>query len=84
MYSFEWFCMKSLLRKKPFVERDHDTRLILDIIYELRPEINKRTPKCISEIIQQCWDGDPDPSWIDGKDLILSVDSKICCYKAYM
>ena len=71
IYSFGMILYEIITEKKPFIEHDHEakeffkeysaldnTGLIFDIAKGIRPKIGTLTPKCISEIIQQCRDED--------------------------
>ena len=43
----------------PFWDQNNDTRLIIDIIKNFSPPIIKNTPKSYNELMQECWDSDP-------------------------
>ena len=43
----------------PFWDQNNDTRLIIDIIKNFNPPIIKNTPKSYNELMQECWDSDP-------------------------
>src|SRR5436190_4756067 len=44
----------------PFYNQPHDFLLALDICRGLRPEIREKTPQPLKELIQKCWDANPD------------------------
>src|SRR5438128_5928254 len=46
--------------KKPFHDRPHDHRLILDILKGERPQITEDTPKPYAELMKRCWDHNPE------------------------
>ncbi|KAG9287121.1 hypothetical protein G9A89_001015 [Geosiphon pyriformis] len=58
----------------PFCERAFDNYLALDICKGVRPTLPYHIPKCLAEIITQCWDPDP-TNRPNAKDLNKSVMS---------
>jgi hypothetical protein len=44
---------------KPFVNVEHDIRLIYKILDGERPEITEDTPECYANLMKSCWDPDP-------------------------
>src|SRR6266545_176792 len=45
--------------RKPFWDQNHDTELIIEICDGLRPPIVTNAPKGYIELMQKCWDSDP-------------------------
>ena len=46
--------------KRPWYDRAHDINLAKDICDGKRLEIPEDTPKFYAELVQQCWDNDPE------------------------
>ncbi|RHZ61631.1 hypothetical protein Glove_346g147 [Diversispora epigaea] len=44
---------------RPFHDREHGPKLILDILDEKRPEITEDTPECWANLMKRCWHPDP-------------------------
>src|SRR5437016_1181779 len=44
----------------PFNEEPHDYYLAIDICYGRRPEIREETPKILKELINKCWNANPE------------------------
>ncbi|RIA93803.1 kinase-like domain-containing protein [Glomus cerebriforme] len=44
---------------KPFANVEHDIHLIYKIHDGLRPKITEDTPKCYAELMESCWNPDP-------------------------
>ena len=44
----------------PFNDVPHDEHLALDICRGRRPKMREETPELLKELIQQCWDADPE------------------------
>jgi serine/threonine protein kinase len=44
----------------PFCDQPHDYYLALDICHGLRPKIKEDVPEFMVEVIQKCWDANPD------------------------
>jgi serine/threonine protein kinase len=60
IYSFGMIMWELMTGRRPFWDRDHDTDLILDIIFnDLRPPINTNAPRDYIELMKQCWHPDP-------------------------
>ncbi|PKK67193.1 kinase-like protein [Rhizophagus irregularis] len=70
--------------KLPFDDRSFDRYLIIDICrYGLRPEIRDETPQVLKEIIQKCWDENPEnrPTTFDILNQIRFPDNSKLDYK---
>lgn len=70
--------------KLPFDDRSFDRYLIIDICrYGLRPEIRDETPQDLKEIIQKCWDENPEnrPYTFDILNQIRFPDNSKLDYK---
>ena len=62
-----------------FNEESHDHYLALDICRGKRPKIREETPEFLKELIQKCWDANPEnrPSSLEvSKELREYVDGK--------
>src|SRR5947208_2948998 len=46
--------------KKPFHDRPHNYRLIMDILKGERPQITDDTPEFYAELMKKCWDHNPE------------------------
>ncbi|RHZ65768.1 hypothetical protein Glove_311g24 [Diversispora epigaea] len=63
IYSFGGIMYEIATGKRPFYDRAHDTRLIIDICNGLRPKIPdimlNWMPQCYSDFMYKCWNDDP-------------------------
>jgi len=59
IYSFGMIMWEVMTGRRPFWDRNHDTRLIIEICDGLRPPIVTNAPKGYIELMQRCWDPDP-------------------------
>ncbi|KAG9300678.1 hypothetical protein G9A89_023476 [Geosiphon pyriformis] len=61
VYSFAMLLWELATGKPPFYDYSHDAILIMAILNGARPEINSPLiPLSIAEIIEKCWDNNPD------------------------
>ncbi|KAG9284720.1 hypothetical protein G9A89_002605 [Geosiphon pyriformis] len=61
IYSFAMLLWELATGKPPFHDRSHDHFLIMDILNGQRPKITSPLiPLCIAEIIEKCWDANPE------------------------
>src|SRR5437016_5631714 len=60
VYSFGMIMWEFTTGKKPFHDRSHNHRLILDILEGKRPEITKDTPEFYADLMKKCWDPKPE------------------------
>ena len=60
IYSFGMIMWEFTTGKKPFHDRPHKHRLILDILKGERPQITDDTPEFYAELMKKCWDNDPE------------------------
>src|SRR5688572_677070 len=61
IYSFGMVMYFVATLRQPFSDRAHDQDLALSICNGIRPEITeKEAPKCYIELMQKCWDPNPD------------------------
>src|SRR2546423_4481074 len=60
IYSFGMIMWEFTTGKKPFHDRLHDHYLIMDILKGERPEITNDTPRFYAELMEKCWDPDPE------------------------
>src|SRR6266542_4864381 len=68
IYSFGMIMWELITGRMPFWDQNIDEALIIDICKDFRPPIIKNnTPKGYIELMQECWDSDPDkrPTTID-------------------
>ncbi|CAI2177005.1 9713_t:CDS:2, partial [Funneliformis geosporum] len=59
IYSFGMIMWELMNGKRPFEDRDCDTDLMIQIIDGARPPIVTNAPEGYIELMQQCWDSDP-------------------------
>ena len=60
----------------PFYNQPHDHILALDICRGLRPPIRMETPKFLKELIEKCWDANPENRPTSGKIFDTLYSSK--------
>ncbi|RGB40400.1 kinase-like domain-containing protein [Rhizophagus diaphanus] len=60
IYSFGMIMWVLMTGRRPFLDRNHDTELIIDISDGLRPPIVTNAPKGFIELMKECWNSDPD------------------------
>ncbi len=59
IYSFGMIMWEFMTSRRPFCNRNHDKELIIDICDGLRPPIVTNAPKGYNELMQECWNYDP-------------------------
>ncbi len=59
IYSFGMIMWELMTGRKPFWDRNDDTELIIEICDGLRPLIVTNAPEGYIELMQKCWDSDP-------------------------
>jgi serine/threonine protein kinase len=60
IYSFGMIMWEFMTARRPFWNRNHDIELIIDISDGLRPPIVTNAPKGYIELMEECWNSDPD------------------------
>src|SRR5207302_3909608 len=60
IYSFGMIMWEFTTGKKPFHDRSHNHRLILNILEGERPEITKDTLEFYADLMKKCWDPNPE------------------------
>src|SRR5437660_5153847 len=60
IYSFGMIMWEHTTGKKPFYDRSHNHRLILDILEGERPEITEDTPEFYTDLMKKCCDRKPE------------------------
>src|SRR5581483_11454499 len=60
MYSFGIIMNEIISIVPPFYDEPHDEYLALDICRGKRPKIREETPEFLKELIQKCWDANPE------------------------
>ena len=60
VYSFGIIMNEIISIVPPFNNEPHDEHLALDICRGKRPKIRKETPEFFKELIQKCWDANPE------------------------
>src|SRR3954449_10830215 len=61
----------------PFNDQPHDHFLVLDICRGLRPTIRAETPKFLKELIEKCWDANPEKRPTSEKIIYILMIIKI-------
>ncbi|RHZ89510.1 hypothetical protein Glove_13g247 [Diversispora epigaea] len=59
IYSFGMIMWQLTSGHRPFHDREHGPKLILDILDGKRPEITEDTPECWTNLMKRCWHPDP-------------------------
>jgi serine/threonine protein kinase len=60
IYSFGMIMWEFMTGRRPFWDRNHDIELIIDISDGLRPPIVTNAPEGYIELMEECWNSDPD------------------------
>ncbi|PKC62844.1 kinase-like protein, partial [Rhizophagus irregularis] len=59
IYSFGMIMWEFMTGRRPFWDRNHDTKLIIEIFDGLRPPIVTNAPEGYIELMKECWDSNP-------------------------
>src|SRR6266540_3020408 len=59
IYSFSMIMWELITDRMPFWDQNNDVELIVKICKNFRPPIIKNAPKDYVELMQECWDSDP-------------------------
>jgi serine/threonine protein kinase len=59
IYSFGMIMWELMTGRKPFWDKSHDTKLIVEICDGLRPPIVANAPEGYIELMKECWNSDP-------------------------
>src|SRR3989337_1428397 len=59
IYSFGMIMWELITGRMPFWDQNNDPGLISEICKDFRPPIIRNTPKGYIELMQECWDSDP-------------------------
>src|SRR6266498_1679704 len=76
IYSFSMIMWELMTGRMPFWDQDNDIELIIKICKNFRPPIIKNTPKGYNELMQECWDSDPNkrPTTFDIIGKLTDID----------
>ena len=74
VYAFGMIMWEISAEEKPFLNIPHNSQLALQICKGLRPQITKDTPEFYCDLMQKCWNVDPEkrPTAKDIKELTSS------------
>lgn len=60
IYSFGMIMFEAAAGELPFQTREYNLFLTIDICNGVRPEIPNYVPQCFAQLIERCWETDPD------------------------
>ncbi|CAB4444283.1 unnamed protein product [Rhizophagus irregularis] len=72
IYSIAMLMWEISSGKPPFIDREHDYDLAMNIVNGIRPKIVQGTPLEYKNLMKQCWDADPSK-----RPDIVTLDNKI-------
>src|SRR6266542_3990224 len=77
IYSFGMIMWELIMGRMPFWDQNNDIELIIKICKDFRPQIIKNTPKVYNELLQECWDSDPNkrPTTSDILEKLINIKS---------
>src|SRR6266498_109135 len=76
IYSFSMIMWELMIGRMPFWDQNNDIELIIKICKNFRPPIIiKNTPKGYNELMQECWDSDPNkrPTAFDIREKLINI-----------
>src|SRR6266498_2019639 len=75
IYSFGMIMWELITGRMPFWDQNNDPELIIKIYKDFRPPIIKSAPKGYVELMQQCWDSDPNkrPTTVDIHETLINI-----------
>ncbi len=75
IYSFSMVMWELITGRMPFWDQNNDPELIIKICKDFRPPIIKSAPKGYVELMQQCWDSDPNkrPTTVDIRKTLINI-----------
>src|SRR6266542_6471964 len=76
IYSFGMIMWELITGRMPFWDQNNDIELIIKICKNFRPPIIKNTPKGYNELMQECWDSDPNkrPTTFDILEKLINIE----------
>ena len=77
IYSFGMIMWELITGRKPFWDQSDDIELIIKLCKNFRPPVINNTPKGYAELMQECWDSDPNkrPTTVDICEKLINMIS---------